>query len=106
MKKLITKKGSCPIKDTSLIYRILKISLFLILFLPLSLAARDDNSMGKKLKEKSKSNLTYVEQILKVTGRLTDANGNPLPGVTILEKKTTNGTLSDQNGNFSISVSS
>jgi TonB-linked SusC/RagA family outer membrane protein len=49
---------------------------------------------------------SIADQQQKVTGRLTDATGNPLPGVTILEKKTTNGTLSDQNGNFSISVSS
>ncbi|NJK85965.1 MAG: hypothetical protein HC906_08365 [Bacteroidales bacterium] len=40
-----------------------------------------------------------------VTGQITDANTNEaLPGVTILEKGTANGTITDLNGNFSISV--
>src|SRR6218665_73772 len=40
--------------------------------------------------------------VLPVKGRVTDENGQPLPGVNILEKGTTNGTVTD--GNFSINV--
>ncbi len=41
-----------------------------------------------------------------VNGTITDDTGAALPGVNILEKGTTNGTVSDANGNFRISVAS
>jgi TonB-dependent starch-binding outer membrane protein SusC len=43
---------------------------------------------------------------LKVTGKITDEDGSPLPGVNILEKGTSNGTMSDVNGNFNLVVNS
>ncbi|HZL10668.1 MAG TPA: TonB-dependent receptor [Prolixibacteraceae bacterium] len=39
----------------------------------------------------------------KVTGKVTDSSGNPLPGVSVVLKGTTNGTITDTNGNYSIS---
>ena len=39
-----------------------------------------------------------------VTGKVTDNNGEPLPGVTILLKGTTNGTVTDGNGEYNISI--
>lgn len=40
-----------------------------------------------------------------VTGKVNSSeDGNPLPGVSIVEKGTTNGTVSDADGNFSINV--
>ncbi|MBN1185324.1 MAG: TonB-dependent receptor [Bacteroidales bacterium] len=39
-----------------------------------------------------------------VNGRIVDENGEPLPGATVAEKSTSNGTITDINGNFSISV--
>jgi len=40
-----------------------------------------------------------------ITGTITDgSNGSPLPGAAIVEKGTSNGTTSDFDGNFSISV--
>jgi len=39
-----------------------------------------------------------------VTGKVTDASGVPLLGVNVLEKGTTNGTSTDFDGNYSISV--
>jgi len=42
----------------------------------------------------------------RVTGRVTDADGNALPGVNVLEKGTINGDITDANGTFSISVAS
>ena len=36
----------------------------------------------------------------RVTGTVTDANGNPLPGVTVLVKGTTLGTLTDASGKY------
>ncbi|TPG65447.1 SusC/RagA family TonB-linked outer membrane protein [Hymenobacter nivis] len=39
-----------------------------------------------------------------VTGRVTQANGEGLPGVTVLVKGTTNGVSTDVNGNFTLSL--
>lgn len=41
---------------------------------------------------------------LTVSGVVTDDKGSTLPGVNIIEKGTTNGTTSDANGKFSLSV--
>lgn len=42
-----------------------------------------------------------------VTGTVTDAeSGTPLPGVNVIEKGTTNGTSTDFDGNYSLTVSS
>lgn len=40
----------------------------------------------------------------KITGKIVDNNGLPLPGVTIVYKGTTQGTTSDINGNFTIDI--
>ncbi len=46
------------------------------------------------------------DEIKQVTGIVTDANtGEPLPGVSIQVKGKTTGTVTDLNGNFSLSVS-
>lgn len=39
-----------------------------------------------------------------VTGKVTGSDGSPLPGVSVLERGTKNGTTTDAGGNFSISV--
>lgn len=41
---------------------------------------------------------------IKITGKVTDVNGIPLTGVTIMIKGSSVGTFSDQNGNYSITV--
>jgi len=43
---------------------------------------------------------------LTVSGIVTDTNGMPLPGVTVLEEDTSNGVVTDFDGNFTIEVSS
>lgn len=40
-----------------------------------------------------------------VSGKVTDENGEPLPGATVIEKGTSNGTITDVEGNFSLNVS-
>ncbi len=50
--------------------------------------------------------LTEVKQEVEIKGTVTDANtGEPLPGVNILEKATQSGTSTDQDGNYTITVS-
>lgn len=41
-----------------------------------------------------------------VSGKVTDSKGEPLIGVTVLEKGTTNGAITDFDGNYSLTVSS
>jgi TonB-linked SusC/RagA family outer membrane protein len=41
---------------------------------------------------------------IRVTGRVTDANGQPLPGVSVTIKGTSIGATTDASGNFSITV--
>ena len=47
--------------------------------------------------------LTYAQ--VQVTGKVTEVDDSPLPGVNIVEKGTTNGTVSDINGDYSLAVS-
>lgn len=47
--------------------------------------------------------MTYAQT--RVTGHVADVNGESIIGATILEKGTTNGTVSDMNGNFTLNVS-
>tara|TARA_B100001057_G_scaffold86701_1_gene82627 strand:+ start:28 stop:357 length:330 start_codon:yes stop_codon:yes gene_type:complete len=50
------------------------------------------------------SNFIFAQS--EVSGNISDSEGNPIPGVTIIIDGTTNGTTSDFDGNYSISVSS
>lgn len=44
-------------------------------------------------------------QEINITGTVTSSSGSPLPGVNIIEKGTQNGTITDVEGNYTISVS-
>lgn len=53
----------------------------------------------------SSTSLKAAQQQTKtVTGRIIDAKGEPLIGVTVIEKGTTNGAITDFDGNYSLSV--
>ncbi|WP_422080445.1 SusC/RagA family TonB-linked outer membrane protein [Ulvibacterium sp.] len=40
-----------------------------------------------------------------VTGTVTDTNGSPIPGISVVEKNTTNGVATDFDGNYTIELS-
>lgn len=44
------------------------------------------------------------QQAISVTGTVVDQNGEPLMGVNVIEKGTTNGTMTDMDGRFTLSV--
>lgn len=46
----------------------------------------------------------YGQQLAVIQGKITDNSGQPIPGVNIVEKGTTNGTQTDFDGNFSLKV--
>ena len=41
---------------------------------------------------------------VKISGVVVDSKGQPLPGASIVEQGTTNGTMADPNGKFTLSV--
>jgi len=51
----------------------------------------------------STSGLLYAQEV-EINGIVADANGTPLPGANVIEKGTTNGVVTDFDGNYSISV--
>lgn len=50
--------------------------------------------------------LSLLAQNIQLTGTVTDNSGEPVIGVSVLEKGTTNGLITDIDGNFSINVPS
>lgn len=50
-----------------------------------------------------KSSSSQISQPKSVSGKVTDSTGGSLPGVSIVVKGTTSGTISDSNGNYSLS---
>ncbi|HKL33557.1 MAG TPA: TonB-dependent receptor plug domain-containing protein, partial [Tangfeifania sp.] len=53
-------------------------------------------------KGSSVSNSDFIQQQRQVSGTVTDDAGDPLPGVTVVVKGTTIGTVSNANGNYTI----
>lgn len=52
-------------------------------------------------------NKTYAkqQQSKTITGKVIDQNGDPVVGANVIEKGTTNGSITDQDGRFTLSVS-
>jgi TonB-dependent starch-binding outer membrane protein SusC len=48
--------------------------------------------------------ISLKAQTITVTGIVKNSSGEPIPGVTVLEKNTSNGLVTDMNGNYSIMV--
>ncbi len=49
-------------------------------------------------------NTVYVKSLSTVSGRVTDSNGESLPGATVLVKGTTIGTVTDQHGQYTLQL--
>lgn len=66
----------------------------------------DDNVVYlSRASEAKTAGTRSVQQQKSVSGKITDLKGEPLIGVTVLEKGTTNGTITDFDGNFSLNLS-
>ncbi|MEH6406340.1 MAG: mucoidy inhibitor MuiA family protein [Leeuwenhoekiella sp.] len=53
----------------------------------------------------NRSNLKYNPTIHYVSGNVKDESGQPLPGVTVVENGTSNGTATDFDGDYSLQIS-
>lgn len=63
----------------------------------------DYEIQGKKIiVRKAQQQISKSSKKIKVSGKVVDNNGTPIIGATILEKGTTNGTITDYDGNFEI----
>lgn len=51
----------------------------------------------------SEYSVAEVQQTSKVSGKVSDSSGSPMPGVSVVVKGTNNGTITDGNGNYSLS---
>ncbi len=49
------------------------------------------------------SGVNSSQQLVLVTGKVTDSSGIPLPGVTVVVKSTTQGVITDADGNYTLS---
>ena len=78
----------------------LKIKLTYVLLL-FCLSVSYANSSFNKIDD-----INIVEQDFSLNGIIRDSNGQPLPGASIVEKGTKNGTQSDFNGKFTLNLSS
>ncbi|MCF1713698.1 SusC/RagA family TonB-linked outer membrane protein [Flavihumibacter sp. RY-1] len=62
------------------------------------------SSVGETLVIEGLSGLNNDEQQRVIKGKVVSENGQPMEGVSILEKNTSNGTVTDQGGAFSIGL--
>lgn len=92
-KELVSSILDKLFKDSNIVYKVLGKQIIL----------KADN---KKIQKNTKK-VVVLDNIIQETiinGVITDSEGLPLPGANILEKGTTNGTQTDFDGNFSLSV--
>ncbi|UKM66468.1 TonB-dependent receptor [Flavobacteriaceae bacterium GSB9] len=90
--KKITDVLSLLFKDTNVVYKTNDRQIILTLK-----SGKDDKPIN--------ANTQGAIQDIQVNGNVTDETGMPLPGVNILEKDTSNGTQTDFDGNYAITVS-
>lgn len=78
--------------------KIMRISIFFLFFCVLFSSA--SNSFSQEL------NINITQQSVKklITGRIVDNQGEPIIGANIIETGTTNGTVTDIDGKFSLSI--
>lgn len=58
--------------------------------------------IGRQIILRTNTTGTVSQQPITITGRVTDSSGGVLPGVTVVVKGTTTGTITDPNGNYNL----
>ena len=65
----------------------------LVVFLPLTIVKAGNTKSSMEISQQQKK---------QISGKVIDTNGDPIPGVTIRIKGSTNGTATDVDGNYSL----
>ena len=60
------------------------------------------NIIDRQIVLSSSKKSTFAQQQKSVSGKVTDSSGNSLPGVSVVVKGTTNGTITDVDGSYSL----
>ena len=97
MKKKWTNLNGFSFYDSAKALRIIKITLFLLLGIL---------SQNRAVASDAKTIVATQQATKKINGKVTDATGSGLPGVSIVVKGTTIGVISDMNGNYTLSIPS
>jgi TonB-linked SusC/RagA family outer membrane protein len=85
---------------------IMKLMAFFVMFYSITTQANTHGLSGNDIVA-SKNNTEDIPMVQNlVTGKIVDSNGLGIPGVTVLEKGTTNGVATDFEGNYNINVAS
>ncbi len=92
--KMMTKQRTPKIKRAKLLWSLPVLAMLLFAF-----AEPDYRIRNSELGIQNK-----VTKSIKVTGKVTDENGKVMPGVSVLVKGTTVGTVSDKNGEFNLEL--
>ena len=71
----------------------------------LTIHVKPRSSLDKYAVQEEHTNLPRGVVQYTVTGKVTDENGNPLPGATVLEKGTANGVVTGADGQYTLNVS-
>jgi len=83
-------------------FKIIRLSILLIMVTVLNAFGSNTVSDYTYLKLDKETDPAAIMQQNRITGTVTDENGNPMPGVNVQVEGTTIGTISDINGKYSI----
>ncbi|HKJ41893.1 MAG TPA: TonB-dependent receptor [Sunxiuqinia sp.] len=82
--------------------RIMKIAAVLVFIFSMHVYASSNGQSGEVSKTTQTNQENTAQQAKSVTGKVTDSSGASLPGVTVVVKGTTNGTITDIDGNYQL----
>ncbi|MGI6573225.1 MAG: SusC/RagA family TonB-linked outer membrane protein [Fermentimonas sp.] len=99
-------EGDKSLNNLKPTFKIVRITLFLLFLSVLCSRAAIDYSQGVELSldRNNEEILNAIQQKRRITGTVTDVNGTPVIGANIVEVGTANGTVTDVDGMFSLSV--
>ncbi|MEQ6118397.1 TonB-dependent receptor [Reichenbachiella sp. MALMAid0571] len=61
-------------------------------------------NLGKLFRNEAPLVVEFVEEDVSISGKITDENGEGLPGASVVVKGTTNGTTTDLDGNYKMNI--